>query len=431
MSVRASAVEVLRKVVIDGRSLATAMPEESARLPATSRALLSELCYGVLRYYLPLAAISNHLISKPLAAKNADLGLLILLGLYQLIHMRLPDHAVVQETVAVADQLKKVWAKGLVNGVLREFLRRKDSLLDLLEQDIETRTAHPRWLIDRLAEAWPLDYLSVLEAGNQQAAMTLRVNCCRNERLEYGERLASHQIHSSNCSLSPWGVVLESARAVETLPGFSEGLVSVQDEASQLAAWLLELKPGLKVLDACAAPGGKTCHLLETEPALQSLLALDSSQKRLDLVADNLRRLGLDAQLERADANDTAVWWDGKPIDRILLDVPCSSSGVIRRHPDIKLLRRDEDIAKLAARQLRLLTNLWPLLDSGGILLYSTCSLFPEENWEVVSHFLRQTADAIDKPIAADWGRGVDVGRQLLPKPGGHDGFYYARLQKV
>lgn len=431
MSVRASAVKALHRVVFDRRSLATAIPEELRTLPEAQRPLLRELCYGVLRYYLPLTAISGRLVNKPLAARNADLGLLILLGLYQLIYMRIPDHAVVKETVKVVNDLKKAWAKGLINGVLRQFLRQKDSLLDLMQQDVETRTSHPNWLINRLEKSWPDDHLAIVEANNQQAPMTLRVNGCKSSREDYLRLLASQQIRASICSLSPWGVTLESARSVETLPGFKEGVVSVQDEASQLAVQLLELKPDLKVLDACAAPGSKSCHILEVEPALKNLLCLDIDQKRLDMISDNLHRLGLLAQCLPADANDTDGWWDGTPYDRILLDAPCSATGVIRRHPDIKLLRRDEDIAKLAARQLRLLTNLWPVLDRGGILVYSTCSLFAEENWQVVSRFLQKTPDAMDKPIEATWGNAADVGRQLLPKPGGHDGFYYAGIQKV
>lgn len=431
MNVRANAIKVLSKVVTDRRSLAKAMPEEINKLPATMRPLLRELCYGVLRYYLPLTAISRQLLRKPLAVKNADVNLLILLGLYQLIYMRKPDHAVVNETVAAVEEFGKTWAKGLINGVLREFLRQKDALLELVEQDVETRTSHPLWLIDRLKRAWPQDYPSILLADNQHAPMTLRVNGRKSDRCDYLNLLTERQIDASICSLSPSGITLKSARDVETLPGFKEGVVSVQDEASQLMTPLLELEPDLRVLDACAAPGGKTCHILEQEPALGKLLAIDSDQKRLQMIADNLQRLGLQAELLLADANDTAVWWDGTRFDRILLDVPCSSTGVIRRHPDIKLLRRDEDIAKLAARQLRLLTNLWPLLEEGGILVYSTCSLFPEENWQVVSHFLQRTPDATDKPFAANWGLAVDVGRQLLPKSGEHDGFYYARLQKT
>jgi 16S rRNA (cytosine967-C5)-methyltransferase len=430
MNVRARSVAVLHGVVIDGRSLTASLPAEIDELPVDQRPLLQELCYGVLRYYLPLTAICSRLVSKPLTGKNVDLGLLILLGFYQLIYMRIPDHAAVNETVKVAKELGKPWAKGLINGVLREFLRQRDALMALLEGDMETKTSHPRWLIRRLESDWPRDYLSILQANNQRAAMTLRVNRRKGERNDYIGLLTGRNVDGSLCSLSPSGITLASAHDVYTLPGFQEGVVSVQDEASQLAAQLLELEPDLKVLDACAAPGGKTCHMLEMEPALQ-LLALDSDRKRLDMVADNLQRLGLHADLLLADANDTAEWWDGTGFDRILLDVPCSSTGVIRRHPDIKLLRKDEDIAKLAARQLRLLTNLWPLLEKGGILLYSTCSLFAEENWHVVSRFLQQTANAIDKPLVVDWGEAVDVGRQLLPEPDGHDGFYYARLQKV
>jgi len=431
MNVRADAIRVLKRVVIDRRSLTRAMSEDSNKRSPDSRPLLSEFCYGVLRYYLPLAAISSQLVRKPLPAKNADLGLLILLGLYQLIYMRIPDHAVVQETVKVAEDFGKPWAKGLINGVLREFLRQKKALLDLVAQDDETRTSHPGWLIRRLKTAWPLDYLAILEANNQRADMTLRINGCKTDRSEYLKLLNKQDIHARICSFSASGITLESARTAESLPGFKEGMVSIQDEASQLAAPLLELNFDLKVLDVCAAPGGKTCHILETEPKLQSLLALDIDRERLDMIADNLRRLGLDAKLVQADANDTAAWWDGSGFDRILLDAPCSSSGVIRRHPDIKMLRREEDIAKLAAQQMRLLTNLWPKLERGGILVYSTCSLFPEENWHLVSHFLQQTPDAIEKPIEANWGYAVDVGRQLLPKSNGHDGFYYARLEKV
>jgi len=430
VNARSAAIDVLITVIEQGRSLSTTLAETKVNVALDERPLLQEICYGVLRHYWPLAAIATQVLDRPLAKKHADLRIALLVGLYQLRHMRIPDHAVLMETVALADGRGKGWGKGLLNATLRRYQRERTQIEEVLEHSDEARLAHPDWLIQRIRDAWPDQADAILAANNLAPPLILRTNRLRITRDRYLTMLAEQEVEASAALLSPWGVYLTTPRDVENIPGFAEGFVSVQDEAAQLASTLVEPKPGSRVLDACAAPGGKCGHLLELEPELSELIALDLDASRLDRVAENLTRLGITAKLLSGDAARPSGWWDGEKFDRILLDVPCSGTGVIRRNPDIKLLRKEEDVAKLAGQQRALLDALWPLLNAGGTLVYSTCSVLPEENWLTVSAFMDETSDAVEKPITDGWGEAVAVGRQLLPASPGHDGFYYARLAK-
>ena len=333
--------------------------------------------------------------------------------------------------MACVDKLKKSSLKGLLNAVLRRAQREHEALLAELDRDPVLHTAHPRWLQKRLKADWPEQWQAICAANNQHPPLLLRVNRRQGSREQYLAELQAAGIAAEPCAFSRDGIRLPEACDVKTLPGFMEGRVSVQDEAAQLAADLLDLAPGQRVLDACAAPGGKTCHLLEAEPGLSHVTAIDLEQSRLARVRDNLDRLGLDAELIAADGRETKVWWDGKPFQRILLDAPCSATGVIRRHPDIKLTRQEADIAALAQLQGELLDALWPTLEVGGILLYATCSVLPQENSDNIGAFLARTPGARELDITGPFGLKQAHGRQLLPQDGGHDGFYYAKLIKI
>lgn len=415
--------------VARGQSLDTALPQAAARTPARDRALLAELCYGTLRWHPRLMAIVDHLLARPFKPKDADLSALLATALYQLEYTRIPAHAVVHETVAACRSLDKPWAAGLVNALLRNAQRQRAQLDARLAHEGPYRTAHPPWLARLLAADWPEDAEAVMAANNTRAPMCLRVNRQRADRASYLERLAAAEISARPTTHSADGIVLTTPRAVSELPGFADGLVSVQDEAAQLCAPLLAPAPGQRVLDACCAPGGKTGHLLELAPDCE-LVALDNSGERLTLVSDNLQRLGADAQVVAGDAGAPATWWDGKLFDRILLDAPCSATGVLRRHPDIKLLRRADDIAKLAAAQRRLLLALWELLAPGGFLLYATCSVLRAENDAVVATLTAKRSDARALPMPGMPGAVTETGRQWLPGKEDNDGFFYALLEK-
>lgn len=429
MNVRAIAAQVLARVLGEGRSLAEALPPALERVAPRDRGLLRELCHGVCRWQPEVQFLLDGLLDRPLDPRESTARALLLTGLYQLHHSRIPDHAAVAETVAAARQLRKPWAAGLTNAVLRSFSRRRAELLTRVETDAVARTAHPRWLLERLRRDWPDDWLAIVAANNARPPFTLRVNRLQGNRDEYRARLAAVGKIAEPIVAAAFALTLVEPVEPAALPGFAEGWASVQDAAAQLAAPLLDIHPGMRVLDACAAPGGKTAHLLECTPELE-LTALDRNAERLERVRENLARLRLAAHLVAGDACRPTDWWNGVPYDRILLDAPCSATGVIRRHPDIKLLRRDTDIAALADRQRVLLTSLWPLLRPGGRLLYATCSVLRRENERVVAAFLAAQPGAREHRIAADWGRALVHGRQILPGEAGMDGFYYAVLVK-
>ncbi len=393
-------------------------------------ALAQNLAYGTLRWYQRLEWVLQQLLEKPLKAKDADVQALLLVGLYQLLQLETPAHAAVSETVEAVGLLGKSWARALVNAVLRNAVRQRSPLLARAENDAVARWSHPQWWLERVRRDWPEDWQRLLEADNAHPPLTLRVNLLQGSRAAYLERLAAQGLSARPLDSSPTALEMDTPVGVDKLPGFAAGAVSVQDGAAQLAAPLLRLQDGQRVLDACAAPGGKTGHLLESGLALSELVAIDNDSRRLEKIGENLRRLQLSAQCVCADAAAPDTWWDGVPFERILLDAPCSASGVVRRHPDIKLLRRPQDLAALAREQLRLLQALWPLLASGGILLYVTCSVFKQENSEVVQAFVERHPEARAEPLALSWGRPVAGGRQLLPGEQGMDGFFFARLVK-
>lgn len=392
--------------------------------------MVQELCYGVLRWWLRLRWMANSLLERPLKQRDKDLEVLILIGIYQLLYMRIPTHAAVAETVEGARNLGKPWASGLINGVLRNLIRNQEDLLTSIAVDIAADLSCPEWLLGMIRKAWPEQWRSILEATNGRPSMSLRVNLKRCSRNDYLELLQKAAIVASPIPEVASGVVLDKPQDVFGLPGFADGLVSVQDGGAQLAAGLLDVQPGDKVLDLCAAPGGKTCHILELAPANTSMTAVDIHTDRLQKVRDNLQRLGLTATLYTGDAAEPEGEWMDTGYDRILLDVPCSATGVIRRHPDIKLLRRPDDIGVLVSMQERILHSAWSLLNPGGVLVYATCSLLPRENEKQIGNFLSKHEDADELPIDRAWGRVRSYGRQTLPGEGSMDGFYYARIKK-
>ena len=431
MNPRLAAAKALAAVLNGKASLNSSLPTQMDKVEDRDRGFTQDLAFGTARWQPRLSALAAKLLQKPFKAADADVEALLLVGLYQLLYTRVPPHAAIGETVGCADKLKKPWAKALLNAVLRRAQRESEALLAELEHDPVVRTAHPRWLQKSLKAFWPEQWEAICAANNAHPPMILRVNRRHRARDAYLGLLSDAGIAAAPCVYSRDGIILEAACDVRNLPGFAEGWISVQDEAAQLAADLLDLAPGQRVLDACCAPGGKTCHILEAEPKLAGVVAVDLEAKRLVRVRENLARLGLSAELIAADGRDTAAWWDGKPFQRILLDAPCSATGVIRRHPDIKLTRQPDDIAALAVLQGELLDAMWITLEVGGILLYATCSTLPTENTEVIEAFLARTPGARELDLATTAGIKQPHGHQLLAQEGGHDGFYYAKLIKI
>ncbi|WP_237068125.1 16S rRNA (cytosine(967)-C(5))-methyltransferase RsmB [Microbulbifer guangxiensis] len=429
--VRAAAARVLAELLQSRGSLARLLPAADQSVPERDRGLLRELCYGTARTAPRLQLIADKLLRKPPA--DIEVRALILLGLYQLEFTRIPDHAAISATVNAARSLGLDRATGVINGVLRNALRNRETLQRKLSGNPQFSSMHPAWLQQAIKGAWGTGAADIFRANNTNPPMTLRVNARHHSRDDYLSELQAAALPATPCPISPAGITLQTPCAVESLPGFTEGRVSVQDESAQLAALILAPQEGERVLDACAAPGGKTCHLLEQAPGIH-LSALDIDEDRLDRISDNLARGGLEAELICADAIAVDAWWDGEPFDRILLDAPCSATGVIRRNPDIKLLRRAEDIPALADLQSQLLRTQWQLLKPGGTLLYATCSILPAENSEVVARFIADTPDARDNTpellFDREWGLDQPAGRQLFPAADGGDGFYYALLQK-
>lgn len=431
--VRATAAQVLMQVLPLGnrkdqalRALNDVLPAAQERLPELERKLAQELCYGVCRWYTRLDKLLSKLLEHPLKSRDEDIHALLLIGLYQLLYMRIPDHAAISETVEAVRQLGKTWAVKLVNGVLRRAQREKSTLEGQLPASEALDTAHPQWLIDALKAAWPEHLHGILQANNQQAPLTLRVNMRKVSREQYMAALRERNIAASLCDHSPAGIRLERSHNVPQLPGYDEGWFSVQDEAAQLAAVLLAPQAGERVLDACAAPGGKTTHLLEMADI--DCVAIDVDEFRCQRIHENLARLGLSADVQALGLEAFAAQENVAPFDRILLDVPCSATGIIRRHPDIKWLRRRTDINTLAEQQLQLLQIAFNMLKPGGTLLYATCSVLPQENERVVLKFVKETPEATLMPLSLDVGHAAGAGRQLFPGVNGHDGFYFAKL---
>jgi 16S rRNA (cytosine967-C5)-methyltransferase len=427
---RWAAAQAVKDVLGAGQALDQALPPRLQSLgDSRDKGLASEMAYGVLRHLSQLQAIASALLQKPLKPRDLDVQCLLLVGLYQLIHLRVPSHAAVSETVAATRLAGKPWASGLLNALLRAFQRRREQLLAAAAQDEAKALNFPPWLLQALRQYWPDDWRMLAEQSNQRPPMSLRVNQTHVSRAKYAELLAAAGIAARPLAHNPLGLLLDSAVDVDVLPGFADGWVSVQDAAAQLAAPLLAVSGAQQVLDACAAPGGKSAHILELAPQA-ALTAVDLNPRRLAPMRDSLQRLGLSARLLEADMSNPEGVWADRQYQRILLDVPCSASGVIRRHPDIKWLRRASDIERLAQLQARILDAVWPSLAPGGELLYVTCSVLAPENQQQIEAFLQRTEDAREEPIEAQWGRAMAYGRQVLTGEADMDGFYFARLRK-
>lgn len=425
-SPRAAAARAVA-AVLAGRSLDDALPEHDAGLAPGDRSLLRALAYGVLRDHGYLSAIAALMLKSPLTEEPL-IAVLIEVGLHQLRSMRVSPHAAVSETVDACTLLGHPQRRALVNALLRRYQREQRALDIAAATDAARRWSYPTWLVDGLRCDWPDNWEKVLIGGNEQGPLTLRVNRRRLTREDYAAKLRAAGLTFREVEHAPDALVLDSAVPVERLPGFAEGEVSVQDASAQLAADLLQLTPGVNVLDACCAPGGKSAHILERADV--KLLALDREAERLGRVNETFKRLNLSAEVLAYDAGLLRDRWNGALFDRILLDAPCSGTGVIRRHPDIKWLRRHDDIPRMAAEQLRLLTALWPLLAPGGRLVYATCSILVAEGEDVVRKFFTTQADAKHEAIEAEWGEARKFGRRIAPGRD-FDGFYYAVLRKT
>jgi 16S rRNA (cytosine967-C5)-methyltransferase len=433
---RAAAARVVHRVVVGGRTLDDALADGKAGLPARAHAELQAWSYGTLRWWPRLECQLAALSARPLAELDPLPLALLAVALFQIQHSPIPPHAIVDESVAATRLLGCPRASGFVNAVLRRYLRERPSIDAKALAQSAGRYAHPGWLVERLRDDWPDDYARILDAGNEPPPLWLRVNLTKTDVETCLSSLAAAGFAARWEPRIPTAVRLTQAAPVDAIPGFSIGSVSVQDAGAQLAAPLLDARAGQCVLDACAAPGGKSCHIAEHTPGLKELLAIDSDAERVNLIRANLERLGLAAGVAVADALRPQDWWDGRPFDRILLDAPCSATGVIRRHPDVKVLRRPADIGAFARLQSSLLDALWPLLIPGGRLLYATCSILPEEDSAVVGQFLARHGDAAlagPDPASAGLGRRRrdEPGLYLIVGEAGTDGFYYACLEKT
>lgn len=442
INTRTIAAKIITEMLADKKNLSKLLSQQPTNIiEARDWAFVQQLCYGVARWYYQLKFIADKLLQKKPTEKDRDIFVLILIGLYQLLHLQIKPHAALNETVNAARELKKDWAVGLINGVLRNFLRRQEELLKLANHDEEAKYSHPQWLINEIKANWSAQYHDIIQQNNEHPPMGLRVNQRIITRDEYYKKLLSLGVAATIYPFNQTGLVLAHPCRVEDLPGFANGEVSVQDCGAQFAAPWLDLQPQQRVLDACAAPGGKTAHILEQQPQLAEMVAFDIDPERLKKVKDNLKRLNLSATVFCADVTKPDKWWNEVLYDRILLDAPCSASGVIRRNADIKILRLPQDINQFATQQLQMLQGLWSLLQPNGKLLYVTCSIFKQENDQVIEKFLSITKNAaIAKQVIAATHHGVSLqidgsiatkfGRQLLPSEM-HDGFYYTLLEKI
>lgn len=424
-NLRAIAAKALGSVLDQGQSLSTVLPALSKEVSEKDRALLQELCFGVLRVLPQLEWYIQQLMAKVLTGKQRPLHYLIMVGIYQLVYTRIPPHAALAETVNGAVALKRPQLKGLINGVLRQFQRQEDQLKERAQNN-ECRFLHPSWLLKRLQQAYPQQWESIVDANNQRPPMWLRVNRLHHSRDEYLALLAKAEINAFAHPQFPDAICLEEASPVGRLPGFEQGWVTVQDASAQHCVDLLDPQNGEQILDLCCAPGGKTTHILEAAPKAH-VLAVDVDENRLKRVKENLHRLQQQAEVKCGDGRHPEKWCGDKQFDRILLDAPCSATGVIRRHPDIKWLRRDRDIAELAALQEEIIEAIWPHLKSGGVMVYATCSVLPEENAQQMREFLSRHPEA-QLMITGDQ---KNPGQQHLPHAQDGDGFFYAKLIKA
>ena len=431
MSARLIATRLIMKVAEDKIKLTSLLSDDQEfNQSGQDKALIQEICYGTLRWFLQLDHILSLLLDKPIRKKDRAIRYLLLCGLYQLRYMRIPDHAVVSETVAVCRELKKDSIKGLVNAILRRYLRESDQLEASLSSSVSARTAHPDWLIQQLKLDWPESWETILDANNQHPPMYLRINKRKTNRDAYLKQLELNDIQAETAPYSNEGIKLANPCNVDALPGFAEGKVSVQELAAQLAAQLLDLQAGQNVLDACAAPGGKSAHILELCPEIAELTCIEKESRRAASLQKTLDRLQLSATIKIYDALQVSQWWDGKAFDRILLDVPCTATGVIRRNPDIKLLRTKAQVSNINQLQYDMMNAIWPTLKKGGRLVYASCSVLKQENCDVISQFISQQPDCRICQFKEPWGIDTGYGRQILTGADDMDGFFYALLEK-
>ncbi len=425
-TVRAHAAEIINALQNQQSNLDALLKKHGNNLNPNDRKLLQSICYGICREWFHLEEIESHLLDKPLKARDQILSAVVRCGIYELGWMGSKEHAVVSEYVDVTLTAGRPWARGLINAVLRQFIRKK-SELKMERHSKQTLWNHPTWLIDTIQTSWPDYWEQILVENNVHPPMTLRVNRRKLVRDDYIESLQTQGIESEAGS-SPDSVRLKEPMSVHAIPGFTEGLVSVQDESSQWASIILNPSSNERILDACAAPGGKTCHLIEIADA--DITALDVSEQRLSRIKENLVRLGLRANLKAADASHTDSWWDQRPFDAILLDLPCSATGVIRRHPDVRLMRSESSLKSLLGMQSMILDATWETLKVGGRLLITTCSILPKENQHQIKKFLERHPNASLEPIQNIPGIDTGFGIQHFPIHSGGDGFFYALLVK-
>ena len=423
LNLRSLAAQAVEQVLEQGQSLSNVLPPLQQKVSDKDKALLQELCFGVLRTLSQLDWLIGKLMSRPMTGKQRVVHYLIMVGIYQLLYTRIPPHAALAETVEGSVAIKRPQLKGLINGVLRQFQRQQEELLSEFSRS-EIRFLHPSWLLKRMQKAYP-QWEAIVEANNQRPPMWLRVNRVHHPRDGWLALLEEAGMKGFTHPAYPDAVRMETPVPVHALPGFEEGWVTVQDASAQGCITFLDPKNGEQILDLCAAPGGKTTHILEAAPEAQ-VLAVDVDEQRLSRVYDNLKRLGMKATVKQGDGRYPAQWCGEQQFDRILLDAPCSATGVIRRHPDIKWLRRDRDIAELAQLQSEILDAVWPHLKTGGTLVYATCSVLPEENSQQIKAFLLRTADA----VLSETGSADLPGQQNLPGAEEGDGFFYAKLIK-
>lgn len=425
---RLQAIHNLQQV-LQGRSLDQVLSAPS-KVAERDLAFVAELSFGLCRWYRQLDTLISGFLKKPLRRKDADVQRILLLGAYQLLYSRIPAHAILSTSVDLTRSIGKPWAAKLVNGILRRLQRVLPIVPTTAYSDPGVCYAQPGWLMKAIQQAWPELWQAIVHALQQRAPMSLRLNLRRLSMANYLDRLRQAGFHGATIQAVPCAVTLDQPQPVSQIPGFNEGLVSVQDAGAQLAALLLDVHPGQRILDACAAPGGKSGHILELADNIH-LTAVDIQAARLSHVHDNLQRLGLNAHISTQDASQPPSDWLDQPFDRILLDVPCSATGVMRRHPDIRLLRRASDIPALVKRQAALLDAIWPCLKPGGKVLYVTCSILPAENQDQITDFLQLHPDAMALPLPDTWGHACSVGRQVLPGEHNMDGFFYALISKV
>ncbi|WP_051145040.1 16S rRNA (cytosine(967)-C(5))-methyltransferase RsmB [Thiomicrorhabdus sp. Kp2] len=426
------ALKICLTVIQNGRSLSQSLPEGLAQFQdRRERGFTQNLVIGTLRWQARLEAIRAQLLKKKLKEKDEDINQLILIGLYQILYMETPEHAAVSETVAVVQKLKKPWAKALINGVLRTFLRDQEAICAEADLKPAHKYSHPQWIFKALRKAYPDDWQSIMQANNEIAPLTLRVNTMKQTREAFMQQLQQEDIAARIHATAPQGIVLENSMDISQLPTYEEGGFSVQDGAAQQAANILQPKANERILDACAAPGGKTTHLLELSNNQAQVFAIEKEPERIERLAENLYRLDLEAEYQVGDASCPDEWWDKQLFDKILLDAPCSATGIIRRHPDIKWHRTPEDIEALVEIQANILKALWATLKPGGQLLYATCSVLPEENTLQMQRFIESEASAKVVPLELEATVTFETpGNQYLPGRLDMDGFFYCLLEK-